>query len=47
MVFSEEAVKEVDARLNNPDNYLTVDGGMHQSAGNDITDWIFRNFTGI
>jgi hypothetical protein len=47
MVFSDEAVAEVDARLNSPEHYISIEGGLTQSTGNDVTDWVLKNFTGF
>ena len=46
-VFSEEAVKEVDNKLNSIANYLTPSGELHQRSSTDILDRVFANFTGF
>jgi len=46
-VTSDEAVKEVDDKINDPATHLTPDGGLVQPSDSDIIDWVFKNFTGF
>lgn len=47
LVFSDEAVAEVNARLMDSDNYLNADEELTQPLGTDTLNWIFNNFTGV
>lgn len=46
-VMSDEAVKEIDDKLNEPSHYLTISGDLHQSAGNATLNWVYANFSGF
>jgi len=46
-VMSEEAVAEARERLDSIETYLTPSGTLRQLSSNDLSNWVFRNFTGF
>lgn len=45
LVFSDEAVAEVDERLNDPSSYLAPSGGLTYKTTTDVTEWVLRSLT--
>lgn len=46
LVYSKEAVAEIDAFLAAPTTYRSPAGGLTYSSTSDVTDWVLSFMTG-